>query len=657
MTRFTILAYTQRRVSYLIRDHINLTNKKSAVKKGYLGPLAEFLFEHIQWRQNAGLKREFIYFLLQYEGKYDESKLAKSISSLKDMSNAYQSATQGSKIIPEEVEEDTIARLHNLRLFYSRLDFEIQVLILNQLIFPSAIPVDFKEGKAFVLDNIFDTSIYNRMTNYLSNILVGDNPNNFRNATETRQIVESYFEGLEKLTAIRPDHKGSLLARQKLILSAMLIAHAKSLQNTQVASSRGMALKQVLDAMGAPGRKLAQAIESHSDTPEDIKVILKSSKTQAAPPRRWEIHEWAELYYAADANDGIVSIDEILGSGAYGVTVVANKRSGVQTAITFLRPYVAESSEDEFLVLDFASKALIKKNPAFRPFNDMQLEASLSSRNEVSMNIAQLQQQFADQLYTGLEIRVGDCRCIFGVAEWVGYGEQYKETKIITGVHFNDLDDKHELFSQRASIATALMAAELFNLMKGGHIDNDRHGGQQKISRLSATDIFIGNFDFGGVSTQPFTAWQKKLLGNIIGDCIYEMHKPFGAKQLNGDLLSYIVNRYLKKYNHKTIVNLADAERFVGGVKRGLLALGNFIAALERDTPTEIKAVFATILDSEHADREIVAAIKVKLGNHAHRLDELAHSAKPSDLTIFHRKPPIIDTVSDSKPSAAYAPR
>ncbi len=642
LTKFAEVISAQKAVSFFIRDQLAKNSNSRAIENGFLGPFAQYTMTELAHPQDKELRLDFIVFLLKSDNKFDDLKFAGNFPRLLKGAYAVKFIKRGSMYVPPDDIAEILERLYSIRRFFNSLSFETQILVIKQFLFPSEYPVPIQAGKDYVLASLFGSFFGRTFANLFANSLLGKNPNDFRNNAETQQIVEAYFEGLEKLITLKPADKGSLESREKLILSAMLIANARAKQKGGQSSSRGEALKQVLTAMGAPGRKLAQAIESHSDTPEDIKLVLKSSKTHAAPPKRWEVHEWAEKYYAPHAADGISSLGEILGAGAYGVTMVAHKNSGKTTAITFLRPYVAETSEDEFMILDFAAKALIKKNSIFRPFNDMQYEASLSSKNEVDMNIAALQQQSAIGLYEGLQISVGDHKFIFGVAAWIAHGPQYKETNIVSGFHFNDLQQSAELAPLRRQAAQAIIAAELYILLKGGHIDNDRHGGQQKISLISPAQIYIGNFDFGGVSTQPLTNWQKQLLGNIIGDTIYEIHKPFPLNsKLNGELLARVVNNYLKKYKNNSgfldsaqRIQLSEAERFIGGVKRALLALGNYFSALESDSEAVIKIIISAVFATNHVDKIIVAGIKEKLHGHEDKLDDLASAAQHYGVAI-----------------------
>lgn len=636
----------QKSLSFFMRDQIERATKQDLLKKGiYLGGLGEILITVIPKCQDKSIVTDTIAFLLGgNDFNYDryikklinDSYLQVSI----DFADVYSLLNKYASN-----KENTIDFLQSIQKFFRDLSFEQQILVIDQLLFPAEQSKSLEKGKQFVLDAIFDSSA-TAVMKMIANVLTQNSLNTRQNDKEARQVVESYLEALEEV-AKDPNHRISIQSREKLMLAAMLVANAKSQQSKDKVTGRGEALRQVLDAMGPAGRKLAQAIESHTETPEDIKTALKSSKTNAAPPARWEVHEWVEQFYQPTGPDlklfdGIQSLGEMLGAGSYGVTMRAVKQSGAETAITFLRPHMREQAEDEFMILEKASKILIKKNSDFKPFDDMQKEASAASVLEVNMGIAYLQQKIAEKLYSKLEIRINDLTFKFGVAGWIGSGEHYKETLVIKGHHFNDLDKSPEFKNIKKETAQALLAAELFLLLSGGPIDNDRHGGQQKIIKTKNNEVYIGNFDFGGMALLSQTEWQKQLLGSLVGEAMWESAKPIGARKLDGSLLGDLSEKYVNLYakqnfkdneGKESLIGLENAKRFVGRLKRGLLALGNYLSEL-KDEPERLKVVLGAVLATGQIDKTIEQAIREKLGMFQGKLDELTRSKEVKQFRI-----------------------
>lgn len=641
----------QKTLSYYIRDQIEKATTDKLLKTGgNLGGVAEILITELPKCKDKTLIPDTIYFLLSAKENFDYDDYVRKICavSVSGPLSRVLDDRMTLKSLYEKNREQTLQRLRSAQHFFRDLSLEQQTLAIDQLLFPAEEPLNLKQSKAFVLDTIFGSSGGRRIMKMLANGLCGRQVSSVRSDKEARQIVESYLEALEEV-ALDPRHKVSIQSRERLILAAMLVTHAKT-QETAEKSSRGEALRQLLEAMGPAGRKLAQAIESHPETPEDIKSALKSAKTNAAPPARWEVHAWVDQCYQTQNQldqkvDGIQYLDEMLGSGSYGVTMKAVKNSGATTAITFLRPHMLEQSEDEFMILDKASKILIKKNPVFKPFDDMQKEAALASRDEVNMEIAAKQQEVAKNLYSNLEVRVGEIDFQFGVAEWIGSGSKYKETKVVPGSHFNDLDESPDFKGIKKEAAQALLAAELYLLLKGGPIDSDRHGGQQKLIRTSKNQVYVGNFDFGGMTLLSQTPWQKKLLGSLVGEAMWESNKTLGARPLDGTLLNNLAEKYIQQYAKESftadngttqLIGHKNAQRFVGRIKRGLLALGNFLSEIQTE-PEKIKGIIGAILASGDIDPDINKAMRAKLGLFEYKLDELAHSEAAKQIRIKRR--------------------
>ena len=144
----------------------------------------------------------------------------------------------------------------------------------------------------------------------------------------------------------------------------------------------------------------------------------------------------------------------------------------------------------------------------------------------------------------------------------------------------------------------------------------------------------------------PQSTWQKTLLGNIVGDLLWEISKPFGKQEISSKLLSDLAEKYAKEFSKKTFKGYDDKEyligrekanRYVGRIKRGMLALGNYFYEL-KDEPDKLKNIIGALLATKQIDKTIDAAIRNKLGLFQGKLDELAE-AKESQLLKITQKP------------------
>jgi hypothetical protein len=486
------------------------------------------------------------------------------------------------------------AKIEQMQMLHANfwdMPFEARIVITDLILFP---PAEEKsndpENVKAVLQNVFDVTL----------------PKAQNNANEGRQIVESYVDACEDI------------AHQRLLVASMIAAKEPSKDSSVKNLDFGDALNLVLDGLGPAGRKLAQAIESHPQTPRDIKESLANSKTMAINPRREDIIALTKLYEPATPNDAITHVGKVLGAGSYGVTVEVTKQSGEQTAITFLQPNVREKASDEFARLETAVEILSNKNKKFEPLKEMVRQAKEMSVQETDMDLAAKQGEVAAKLYDNVEIKVGGETFQFGAAKFLSHGAEYKEFEIIGGAHFNDIvkDDSQDK-AHIKNLATAQIALELSHILSGRPFDHDRHGGQQKID-----GNYIGEFDFGAMSVTESSPRQKQLIGHVIAGAIIDSH-------LKGRNFSQSLEREIDKCAQN------EQERdFMAKLKRGVLALGNFqeqIGGME-----ELKPIIGAIYVSGQMDKDITDAMKERAGKIASGkiFAELEKAGKSSGITI-----------------------
>jgi Peptidase family M48/ABC1 atypical kinase-like domain len=471
------------------------------------------------------------------------------------------------------------------------MPFEARIVVTDLILFP---PEDSRSNDPKNIKNVLQD---------VFNIVL---PIHQDNASEGRQIVESYVEACDDI------------AHQRLLVSSMIAAKEPSKSNSEKNLDFGDALNLVLDALGPAGRKLAQAIESHPQTPQDIKESLTNSKTMAIDPKREDITALIKLYEPKNPEDEIAYVGEVLGAGSYGVTVKATKQSGEETAITFLQPNVREKARDEFERLEKAVDILSIKNNDFEPLKEMVRQAKEMSLQETDMDLAAKQGEVAAKLYDNVEIKVNDETFQFGAAKFLSHGAEYKEFEIIAGKHFNDIakDDDQDKAHVR-NLATAQLVLELSHMLSGRPFDHDRHGGQQKID-----GNYIGEFDFGAMGVTQSSPRQKQLIGHVMAGAIIQSH-------LKGEDFSKSLDSEIEKCANN------DQERdFIAKLKRGVLALGNFqgqVGGID-----ELKPIIGAIYAAGQIEEDILNAMSERAGKVVSTkiFQELEKAGKSSGITI-----------------------
>ena len=387
------------------------------------------------------------------------------------------------------------------------------------------------------------------------------------NETEERKVVNAYL-------------KASTEAEQSVVISMMLASQEPQEEmNKAVKTSNGQMLKIVLDNLGPAGTKMAQAINSHPATPEDIRKDTEKSKSMANKPNRWELFDLIEECYGGKAKS-IVHVGAILGAGAYGITAEIEKNNGELSALTLLRSYAAEKAKTEFDTLGRAAHFLVKEDARYEPVINMVNQANASSDAETDMDLALQQNSIAEALYNSTSIQIGTNKAdtyTFQTATWIGHGERYKETAIVPGQHFQDLPEfTAGEKAEKRKIAMAILTVELHNILSGKSFDHDRHGAQQRINGKC-----IGQFDFGGVSLTPPTREQKWLRGQVIGRIMRDVEK--GA-----DLLGSLQ----KVLNDTEIAKTVTDKEFLASIERAVLALNEYTKSVTRE---DMISIFAAV--------------------------------------------------------------
>jgi len=446
--------------------------------------------------------------------------------------------------------------------------------------------------------------------------------------SEERKVVSSY------LTASNEAEQSTVLA--------MMLASQEPSPDPNAKKTHGQVLKIVLDNLGPAGTKMAQAINSHPSTPADIKRDTAKSKSMANKPNRWELFDLIDACYGEKAED-VSYVGTILGAGAYGVTVQLKKYDEQDTALTLLRSYAFEKAKTEFDTLYRSAQDLVKKDPKYDPVITMVKQADKASDEETNMKLAEQQDKIAQRLYNNVEIQIGDEEkgntYIFTTAEWLGYGTRYKETAIIPGTHFMDMPETTpEEKAEKRNIAIAILTIELRNLVAGKEFDHDRHGAQQRIFGM-----YIGQFDFGGVSLKPPTDEEKWLIGQVIG-------KVMRAVEAGSDMVDSLQKAL------RVVGNKEKHKDFLAKVERAVLSLNEYAPFVSKD---DMISIFAAIRPHMHS--EIAKSLGSNLvgknsitnyffsGTALNKLDTQLSSQVKTPIKIIQKKSPIPKTMTGQK--------
>lgn len=369
---------------------------------------------------------------------------------------------------------------------------------------------------------------------------------------------------------------------RELIMSAMMVANRDIGGDT---GNIGKALKLFLENMGPAEIKLGQAIASHSDTPEDIKVELQELKDAADKPARWELYEWMRTENIPEAFWKDQYLGDILGSASYYTTVSL----GDDKALRILRPEAREKANKGFKVIratvddleakDATSELSYKELTA--SVQEMVIQAANMSAIETDHEVGQQQYEFAKEVYDNVTLSSGGHNFTLKVMDWRAKGQNWIIMDRAKGPTFKKMPaDTAEQQEIKRNFAKAYAVFELTNIVSGKKFDHDRHGAQLSIDPETNA---VGIYDTGAMALHDPSPEEQMLLGNIIYDVLKAAFKGEDAFAAFSQTITEEIDT-LRKAGKDT--------QYLVEVKKGLLALGDFFAVL---TPEDVKDILPSI--------------------------------------------------------------
>ncbi len=363
-------------------------------------------------------------------------------------------------------------------------DLQVRVSLLDNFLFPEdnhterdeQINLD-KEMLEFAVDLTFpETSAYYQ---------------------EARDFWYAYLPGLEDT--------------QRGLFVAALLGGTRRTQELEVDSRLlvGMQLASVLDTMGPFENKLGQKIHSHSSTPKDIRDGMSKTKTLANPPSVSERHKMIDEILPREVKDRIIHRGALQGSGSFYIVLDVTMKDDSEYVLKVLRPYSSKKAATGFKRLKIMTdnlKPSITHN-TYETLHEVIDHSWQLSLNEVdNQNSPELHRHLED-LY-GFHIENLDLNrtLISRVVKVIDHGNGWALLEKAPGVDYVSLTD-----TQQKEYAGELSFLLLRNVLAGGMIATDRHGGQFRVHENG-----FNHFDPGGISLAEPTSEERSTVGEAI---------------------------------------------------------------------------------------------------------------------------------------------
>lgn len=287
------------------------------------------------------------------------------------------------------------------------------------------------------------------------------------------------------------------------LLAAMLVTSNEA-QQTARASSVGKKLALLCEHMGPAYVKLAQAIHSHPQTPENIRSDLDHIKGRANPPTRWQL--WRILCDTVPAalRTNIARVGGLLGSASYNMALQIRLSDNNEVVLLLLREHAEKDAKKGFAHLKstFSVCQHKKINSLRSSALEMIDEASELSLVELSHECGDIQNKLAVDIYH-LSMFINSARDTYNFniypSKTISSGAGYRFIEKISGTEFNDLSaaTAHDI-EIRKLVARTVMTMEFINILSGRHFDCDRHGNQLRVMVDEENRVVnLGLYDFG----------------------------------------------------------------------------------------------------------------------------------------------------------------
>ncbi len=482
------------------------------------------------------------------------------------------------------------------------MPFELRTVYLDRILFPvhETREEEFSRAVTFVLDKVL--------------------PQTRKFAPESREALLVYLDCCP--TELR-----------RATFSAILATVEESAKSG--AMRPGQVLSHVLARTGAAGGQILQAAHSYlggldlSD-PDlcQLRDDLKSSKVNFARPLRWEIGERMDEALPPEHKASIRRVGAVLGSGSTAYVVACEYPDGSETALKLMRRDVAPVADLQFERFFECFEKLAQKHALYAPLPAMVDHARQLIQVSTRGDIAAAQVRYAQQSYDGLTINVGGAPYGFVTAPVIAHGGEYLETARVHGPHLNDMPTGAV---HTRNNAIAIETAEIYRMLQGRAIDQDRHGGQQKVNDV------IGVFDVGGLPYDvahnrialPSHA-EKFALGQVLGLTMNDVSSGVSPAQALVDAV--------------TTREWGAAKSYLVGIKRAFLArtdVHQHFGATPQARDAVHRAIITAAWKSGQVDRQVFAGFSdtlaastwLKLGWRAATGSGMASSAPAVSIT------------------------
>jgi hypothetical protein len=609
---------SQRDLSYRLRDSFQL-NREAILSTDESVRIGEAIISHSS--QSPESRQALLDYLVRPASPESTDKFSKHLKKMAEESRSgTSSGALGEYFLGETSSDFYLQTVKNLHENFTVAPLPLRIAVLDQLLMASEEKDYATSHDEGVGEDAVAKKALQRSLTYACDMLL---PEGMKYAPEARKALEAYTKKLP------PNERG-------LFLSAMLAANDAAVQ-TGNTMSVGERLAIMLEMMGPAEVKAGRALSNFPDAPMDIREPMVRLTKKAAPSPRWALWQRYDDVIPDVIKATVHRIGEVMGNGTYQEGVRLEKNNGDSSILKLQRPSIERRADAGFdqlrlFVEELRSSEALERNAVEATDRIIKQAQEMAAREtDAEYRLAQVKQ--AQGYYNPLSITVDGHTFKFQTADWLAYGvdraeiahridrKEWCEEREMRGVHLDELSMQTPADKAYAkALAKAVVTAEMYVLLSGQPIDNDRHPAQGRIDR--ATDT-IGLFDHGALDLTPPTKAEKQLLAKLFVAATQGYQEGASMPQLFYEQL---------KETKETLGHVPD---YLVKVERGVLAMSRFFKHLDT---TDLKEIVAAVHQSGAIDQDILdTKIKVKLpmlGEQAIKLSTALDRTLPKSSSI-----------------------
>lgn len=315
----------------------------------------------------------------------------------------------------------------------------------------------------------------------------------------------------------------------------------------------------------------------------------------------------------------IKHVGKLLGSASYNLALEVELIDGRKVVLILLRENAKEEAKEGYQHLkDTLNVVQHKKIKAISKTAIMMIdEAEALSHAEIDYRISDQQFAIAKELYHVPPIPVVIDDKTYSVhmhpAERYESGPGYRLIEKMEGIEFNDLPNNTPYEkSIKHGVAYAVFLTELGNMLKGAFFDDDRHGNQLCVSiHLNKQQINLNLFDFGEMAI----AVPEPIEIQQFAKAIQDLYLSLNNKKVAANDIDAILSKHID-----LAITAQQPYRYLMRIRRGLLALQDFVQYLSKDDLVSIIKELAAHPEKMHPELAAALPMEAKIYGYASKV-------------------------------------